>query len=94
MEKYKIVYHPKVFRLDIPRLGSISKKLLLVVSKKLTLHPDMYGFRLHSPLKKYWKLRIEDWRVIYEIKNSEVRIEVMGHRKEVYEIAKKRLGLV
>ncbi len=94
MEKYKITYHPKVHKIDIPRLGSIAKRLLFVIYQKLTLYPENYGLPLRSPLKGYWKLRIGDYRAIYEVVNNEVKIQVMGHRKEVYEIAKKRLGLI
>lgn len=93
MEEFKITYHPKVIKIDIPRLGSVAKKLLQVIYQKLTLYPETYGLPLRSPLKKYWKLRVSDYRVIYEVFNNEVRIKVVGHRKEVYEIAKKRLGL-
>lgn len=93
MEKYKIIFHPKVRDVDVPKLGSIAKKLLLVIFKKLTLHPEMYSLPLRSPLKGLWKLRIGDYRVIYKISVSDVKVEVIGHRKEVYEIAKKRLGI-
>ncbi|MEK7669510.1 MAG: type II toxin-antitoxin system RelE/ParE family toxin [Patescibacteria group bacterium] len=94
MEKYKITYHPKVTKIDIPRLGSVAKKLLIVIYRKLAFYPETYGLPLHSPLKGYWKLRIGDYRAIYKVVNNEVKIQVMGHRKKVYEIAKKRLGLI
>lgn len=94
MEKYKITYHPRVFGVDIPRLGYVAKRLLFVIHKKLTFYPETYGLPLSSPLKGYWKLRIGDYRVIYKVVSDEIRIQVMGHRKEVYEIAKKRLGLI
>ncbi len=94
MEKYKITYHPKVVETDIPRLGYVVKRLLFVIHKKLTFYPETYGLPLHSPLRGYWKLRVGDYRVIYKVVNDEIRIQVMGHRKEVYEIAKKRLGLI
>ncbi len=93
MERYQITFHPKVGKIDIPRLGTISKKLLSVVHKKLTMYPEMYGLPLRSPLKGYWKLRVGDYRIIYEVDNTEIKIQVMGHRSEVYEIARKRLGL-
>ncbi len=93
METYQINYHPKVLHIDLPRLGTISKKLLLKGYKKLSFHPEIYGIPLRSNLRGYWRLRIGDYRIIYEIIGKEVRIQVMGHRKEVYEIAKKRLGL-
>ena len=94
MEKYQITFHPKVPLIDIPRLGSVSKKLLPIARKKLSLYPEIYGMPLRSHLRGYWRLRIGDYRVIYEIADQEVKIQVVGHRKEVYDIAKKRLGLV
>ena len=93
MEKYKITYHPKVFKIDIPRLGSVAKKLLPIIYQKPIISPEIYGLPLRSPLKRYWKLRIGNYRVIYEIDHNEVRVQVIGHRRDVYEIIKRRLGL-
>jgi mRNA interferase RelE/StbE len=93
MGKYKINYHPSVLQVDFPRLGSYTKRILKVVYKKLVIYPDIYGKPLRFPLKKYWKLRVENYRVVFEIKNLEVKIIVIGHRKEIYQIAIKRLGL-
>lgn len=94
MEKFEITYHPKIKAVDIPRLGSfMSKQILSVVYKKLGLYPAIYGLALRSPLKGLWKLRVGNYRVIYEVLNKKVIVQVIGHRKEVYQIALKRLGL-
>ncbi|KKQ78031.1 MAG: hypothetical protein A3A96_02975 [Candidatus Zambryskibacteria bacterium RIFCSPLOWO2_01_FULL_39_39] len=94
MEKCKITYHPKVFKIDIPRLKYLAKKILPIIYKKLSFYPETYGLPLRSPLKGYWKLRIGDYRIIYKIVDNEIRIQVIGHRREVYEIVKRRLGLI
>ena|SRR3989344_6765 len=91
MENFQITYHPLIKKIDIPRLGPITKKVGSVIYEKLSVNPLLYGKPLHSPLKNFRKLRIGDYRVVYHLVKYEVRVLVIAHRKEVYEIAKKRL---
>lgn len=91
--KYEILYDENVVEIDIPRLnkkesGNIKK----AIEQKLTLHPEVYGKPLRTSLSGFRKLRVGNYRIIFEIKKSKVIIFVIGHRKDVYEIAKKRLG--
>jgi len=84
----EILYHPLVVKKDIPRLGlPISNQIRQAIETKLTLRPEVFGLPLRGSLKKYWKLRVGDYRVVYEIKNHQVRILVIAHRKDVYELA-------
>ena len=94
MEKYKIDYHPLVVKKDIPRLGSAGVTVETSIRKKLTLRPDIYGRRLRGVLKGYWKLRVSDWRVVYEIFNKEVKIFGIIHRSDDYKTIIKRAGLI
>lgn len=87
----EILYHPLVVKKDIPRLGeSTAKRIRRVIETKLALRPEVYGLPLRGTLKKYWKLRVGDYRVVYEIKNRQVRILVIAHRKDVYDLASDR----
>lgn len=86
-----IFYHPRVVSDDIPKLGNTARKQIRrVIETKLALHPEVYGLPLRGTLKKYWKLRIGQYRVVYEIKDNHVRIIVISHRKHVYEMATRR----
>ena len=53
--------------------------------RKLENEPES-GKPLTSILTGLWSLRIGDYRVIYQIKNSELIVVVIkiGHRKNVY----------
>lgn len=87
----EILYHPLVAKKDIPRLGaSASHRIRRAIEAKLATRPEVYGLPLRGTLKKYWKLRVGDYRVVYEIKNSKTCILVIAHRKDVYELAKDR----
>jgi len=67
----------------------------------LRLGEDPHGpgtSALRHELQGYWKLRVGDYRVIYEVQGSRmvVLVVTVGHRRHVYEaaqrIAKRRRG--
>jgi len=59
-----------------------------MVDRSATLEdPRSIGEALHGPdLKKYWKYRVGDYRVIVKIEDERVSIVVIriGNRREVY----------
>ena len=65
------------------------------IYKKLTIAPEKFGKPLAGQLKGYFKLRVNDYRVVYVIKKNEVTVLIfkIGQRKDsiVYEEAIKRL---
>ena len=87
----EILYHPLVVKKDIPRLSaSIAKRVRHTIKAKLSFRPEVFGLPLRGTLKKYWKLRIGDYRIVYEIRDRQVFILVIANRKDVYELATKR----
>jgi mRNA interferase RelE/StbE len=84
---YRIEYHPDTdsdFKhLDPP----IRKKILHEIDKKLSTNPEAYGKSLTGELKGLRRLRMGDYRIIYQIRkgNQSVFILKIGHRWEVYE---------
>lgn len=94
-EKYKVLYYKDVDKIDFERIDKFKVgKIKLTIENRLTVAPNFYGMQLRRSLKGYWKLRIEDYRVIYQISGTTVLVYIIGHRKEVYELAKRRLGLI
>ncbi len=84
---YGLEYHPGT-DLDFKRLDPpVRRKILHEIDKKLTSNPEAYGKPLVGELKGLWKLRIRDYRVIYQIRkvSQTVFILKIGHRREVYE---------
>ena len=81
---FTVLLHPKAARF----LKNLERSLKVRITERLRElqeSPQEKGERLmHSP---FWKLRVEDYRVIYEIDRSERRVVVLfiGHRRNVYD---------
>ena len=81
------LYHPLVVKKDIPMLGGdTAKRIRRAIETKLAVRPEVYGLPLRGTLKKFWKLRVGDYRVVYEIENSRAPILVIAHRQDVYDL--------
>jgi mRNA interferase RelE/StbE len=82
---YEVRYRSEVLDEDlaaIPR--NLQKRILDAIDARLRADPARYGVRLRRSLWGLWKLRVGDYRVVYEIAESEVFIWVIAHRKSVY----------
>lgn len=93
---FEIRYHPDVIHQDLKKVDpSLQKKILRHILKKLTTAPHEYGKPLQYDLKGYWRLRIDDFRAIYEIDGPKkgVTVWLVGPRRddEVYIEFLKRL---
>ena len=65
---------------------SICRKVTLSL-EQLSNNPKSKGSKkLSGAFKNYWRIRIGDYRVVYEIDDKEmiVRVYRVMHRKEVY----------
>ncbi len=93
---WAVEFHPLVRDEDLPSLDPDARaKILKAVRRKLTVDPEAYGERLRAELHGYWKLRVDEYRVIYEVRKNIVTVLVLkiGHRRddEVYKQVSKRL---
>lgn len=83
-----ILYHPLVIKRDIPKIGAgVRNQIKKAIDIKLRQQPAVYGLPLRGSLRRYWKLRVGDYRVVYGIDDSIVYIHAIAHRKVVYQIA-------
>ncbi len=92
---WKIIYHKDVDG-DLERVGpSAARRIILTINEKLTKAPEIFGAPLSNNLKHFRKLRIGDFRVVYQVFNKKVIIFVLavGPRrdKEIYRTASKRI---
>jgi mRNA interferase RelE/StbE len=67
----------------------LDKKHLIkrVIEERLTTKPQDFGKPLRGSLKKHYRLRVGDYRIIYRI-DLDVKIVTViaiGHRKDIYE---------
>ena len=90
--RFTIKYHEKVVTDDIQKLSTIDqRRIKSVIEQKLSNEPEVFGVPLRKSLKGYRKLRVGDYRVIFRIENTTVKIFVIGHRSIVYKNSEKRL---
>lgn len=81
---YKILMHDKADK----KLSKLEKGLQERIKKslkRLEKYPEKHGYHLKN--SKFWKLRIGDYRAIYEIRKEEEKLVVffIGHGKNVYD---------
>ena len=89
--EWRAVYHSKVIKSDIPKLTKTEAlHIKRSIVEKLAADPVLFGLPLRGTLKHYWKLRVGNWRIVYTIKEKEVRILIIAHRNKVYELANNR----
>ena len=82
---YQILYHEKVVREDIPKLDGSSKRIIKeAIEVRLTMAPELYGKPLRRSLFGYRKLRVRDYRIIFKVQGSSVKVLIIAHRKVVY----------
>lgn len=91
---WKIIYHPDVEE-DMERVGSsAARRIMRAIDEKLTTSPLQFGAPLSGNLAEFRKLRIGDYRVVYQVVQKRVIVFVLavGPRrdKEIYNTALKR----
>ena len=82
---WQVKLHQLIFKEDFKNIPTFDqKRILKTIDKKLTLDPKAFGKPLIGLLQGYWRLRIEDYRVIYQIIGNEIIVFVVkvGIRKD------------
>lgn len=81
---YKVLLHPKAAK-ALQKLDNINKVRIKKTLVKLAGEPSKMGEPLHP--SDFWKIRIGDYRAIYEIDSAKKEVVVLfvGHRRNVYD---------
>jgi mRNA interferase RelE/StbE len=88
---YQVVYHEIVVAADLPGLPrNIQRRMLTAIERRLAVEPARYGARLRKSLLGLWKIRVGDYRVIYQIDGRTVQIWAIGHRRDAYPESERR----
>ncbi|MBL7130500.1 MAG: type II toxin-antitoxin system RelE/ParE family toxin [Candidatus Omnitrophica bacterium] len=87
---WQIKIHRLVLEEDFKKIPPSQQKLIIKrIKKKLTIDPQAYGKPLSGGFSGLWRLRIEDYRVIYRVLKEQVVVLVIkvGIRRDaqVYE---------
>jgi len=89
--KYTVIYSSKAEKWLAKANKSLSKMIYAWVDKNLedTEKPRQRGKALAGELSGLWRYRIGDYRIICEIRDTELVILVIeaGHRSKIYEKA-------
>jgi mRNA interferase RelE/StbE len=91
---WPILYHHDVEG-DLESIGlSAARRVVKAIDSKLTEHPMQFGAPLSGNLSDFRKLRVGDYRVVYQVHEKRVLVYVLavGPRrdKEIYRLAVKR----
>jgi len=90
--KFDVEYHSDVGKVDLPKINqNMRLRIKKAIEERLMTDPLKYGTPLRKSLKSYWKLRIGDYRIVYNVKVSKVIIFGIIHRKKVYKDIYSRL---
>jgi mRNA interferase RelE/StbE len=84
---YRVIWHKSAAQ-NLLALHSVdAKRIVKKVESHLAQNPQMLGLAMRGDFSGFYRYRIGDYRVIYEIAVSEITIHVIkvGHRKDVYE---------
>ncbi len=95
---FKVQIDELVLKKDFKKIDKADQlRIINTIRKKLTFKPQEFGKPLKGELKGYWKLRIGEYRVIYEIEKDKIIVYIImvGYRRdeEAYKKAIVRLGL-
>ena len=94
---YTVEIDELVFSEDFKNIdGAGQKRIMKAIRKKLTEEPGAYGQPLSGEYKKFWKLKVGPYRVVYQILESKLMVYVIkvGYRRDshVYKELAKRLS--
>lgn len=82
---YRIEYLASVVKDDIPALDAAARRQIrAAIESRLARNPIEVGKPLQYSLRGCRRLRVGDYRVIFQIEGTVVVIVKIGHRREVY----------
>jgi mRNA interferase RelE/StbE len=89
---YRLLYLPGAER-DVRKLPADIAERARRGLEKLAEEPRL-GKPLRGELTPFWSYRVGDYRIVYEIRDKDlvVLIVLLGHRREIYQRARRRPG--
>jgi len=88
---FQVLYQREVVEQDIPRLSKADgARIRRAIETKLTASPELFGKPLRRSLKGYRALRVGDFRIVFRIEETTVKIFLIAHRSIVYERYRER----
>jgi len=93
---YQVRIDELVLKKDFKKIDLRNQiRIIKAIRQKLTTKPKEFGRPLRGELKGFWKLRVGEFRVIYEVLEAEILVTIIlvGFRRdeEAYRSALSRL---
>jgi mRNA interferase RelE/StbE len=83
---FTVRYHPEVKEVDLPRINvKMRERIRRAIESRLMTAPQEYGLPLRKNLGGYWKLRVGDYRVVFNVEGEVIYVLGIRHRKNIYE---------
>jgi mRNA interferase RelE/StbE len=85
MAAYEIEWRPSTRR-DLRRIPPEMIRRIVQAVENLSSNPHPSGAVKLSGSDSAWRIRVSDYRIIYQIENARLVIEVIkiGHRRDIY----------
>ncbi|MDP2077844.1 MAG: type II toxin-antitoxin system RelE/ParE family toxin [Sulfuricurvum sp.] len=82
---YKLVFDKKVIK-DLKQIDSVWQKKILDKINEVLVTVPYDGKHLVGNMSNFYRIRVGDYRIIYEIIDNIVTVEIIkiAHRREVY----------
>lgn len=90
---WQVSYHPEVPE-DLRAIpANLQERIRKAIEDRLMTEPDKYGERLRKDLAGAWKLRVGDYRIVFDLSSGRrvVTVLLIAHRRDVYGTAPKRM---
>ncbi len=91
---WTVLYHHQV-KEDLEHVGPVAaRRIVKAIDDKLTASPVQFGTPLARSLADFRKLRVGDYRVVYQVQEKKIVVYVLAvgprRNEEVYRLALKR----
>lgn len=80
---YTLLY-TKSAQKDIQKLDIIAKKKIRKKLEQLAMNPTKLAKKLHNSSLGSYRLRVGNYRIIFDLQGNDIIILRAGHRREVY----------
>ena len=90
---WQAIYHEKIDD-DLKSVpANMRARIRRAIEDRLMTEPAKYGERLRKDLAGAWKLRVGDYRIVFDLalEKESVTVLLIAHRRHVYRIAERRL---
>jgi len=83
--KYSILWKKSAVK-DLSKLEKLDQKMIFSAISSLEMKPRPFGCTKLTGLSNFYRIRIGDYRVIYQVKDNIITVEIIkiGHRKDIY----------